>query len=104
MAKGRKQFAREIARERIEILFNLASQVYKQHPQRSDAYVALARRIGMRHNVRIPRELKRRMCRHCYCYLIPGRNARIRLRGKHLTLTCLSCRHQMRFPYREARV
>ncbi|MEM2934317.1 MAG: ribonuclease P protein component 4 [Methanocellales archaeon] len=95
----RKQFAREIARERIKILFDLASQVYKQHPERSDAYVALGRRIGMRYNVRIPRELKRRMCKHCHCFLVPGRNARVRLRGKYITITCLNCRRQMRFPY-----
>ncbi len=103
MARQRKrQLAREIARERIVILFDLASRAISQ--ERSDAYVALARRIGMRHNVRIPRELKQRMCRHCNCYLIPGRNARIRLRGKHLTMTCLNCKRQMRRQYGGANI
>jgi len=95
----RKGWIRDMARQRIEILFGLAEKEFSEHPERSNRYVQLARRIGMRHNVRIPRELKRRMCKHCYSYLVPGTNARVRLRKRYVTVTCLQCNKQMRCPY-----
>lgn len=88
-----------MAKQRIERLFELAGQEFGEHPERSNRYVQLARRIGMRHNVRIPRKLKRRMCRHCHSYLVPGGNARVRLRGEYAAVTCLVCKKLMRYPY-----
>ncbi|MEA1997785.1 MAG: ribonuclease P, partial [Euryarchaeota archaeon] len=70
---------------------------------RSDRYVQLARLIGMRYRVRIPSQLKMRICKGCYTYLIPGKNARVRLRGEYITTTCLKCGQQMRRPYKAPR-
>ncbi|UZE91733.1 MAG: ribonuclease P [Methanosarcinales archaeon] len=95
----RKSWIRDMAKQRIEILFGLAEKEFGEHPERSNRYVQLARRIGMRHNVRIPREFKRRMCKHCYSYLMPGASARVRLRKRYVTVTCLACNRQMRYPY-----
>ncbi len=95
----RKGWIRDMAKQRIERLFELAEQGFGEHPERSDRYIHLARRIGMRHNVRISRELKRRVCRHCYSYLVPGGNARVRLRGEYVAVTCLACKKLMRYPY-----
>lgn len=90
---------KEIARERIQHLFELAEEVYKDCPELADSYVERARKIGMRTQVRIPRELKRRVCKHCDSYLVFGDNARVRVRGKHITVTCEECGGQMRYPY-----
>ncbi|MDI6888399.1 MAG: ribonuclease P protein component 4 [Methanocellales archaeon] len=95
----RKSWIRDMARQRIERLFMLAEKQFGEHPERSDRYIQLARRIGTRNNVRIPRELKQRMCKHCDSYLVPGTNARVRLRKRYVTVTCLTCNKQMRYPY-----
>jgi ribonuclease P protein subunit RPR2 len=91
--------SREIARERIERLFQLAAQEQQLHPERSDRYVQLARAISTRVRVRIPRHLKMLICKGCRCYL-PAWGSRVRLREKVLTITCLRCGRQTRRPYR----
>ncbi|MBU4373379.1 MAG: ribonuclease P [Euryarchaeota archaeon] len=99
MRKKQKDWAKDMARQRIQRLFELAGQEFKTHPERSNRYAGLARRIGMRYRVRMPVELKRRICKHCHGYLVQGATARTRLQGTHITTTCLSCGKQMRWPY-----
>ena len=99
MRKKQKDWAKEMAYERILRLFELADMEFRKHPERSDRYVQLARRIGMRHRVRMPPELKHRICRHCHSYLVQGATARTRLQGTHISTTCLACGKQMRRPY-----
>ncbi|MDD1758911.1 MAG: ribonuclease P [Methanotrichaceae archaeon] len=82
--------SKEIARERMEILFALADAEYEQHPERSDRYVQIARQIGTRTLVRMPNHLKRRFCRKCDCYL-PASRSRVRLHHGIVTVTCLRC-------------
>ncbi|HEC57643.1 MAG TPA: ribonuclease P [Candidatus Syntrophoarchaeum butanivorans] len=96
--RRRKALIREIAKERIIRLFELAEDC----PERSRRYLQLAKRIGMRYRVRIPPDLKRRMCKGCAVLLIPGRNARVRLhrRRGYITTTCLECGRVMRVPYK----
>ncbi len=88
-----------MARQRIERLFELAEGEFKNHPERSNRYVKLARRIGMRYRVRLPQDLRMKVCRHCHNYLVQGINARTRLLGTHIATTCLACGKQMRRPY-----
>lgn len=97
--KRRKEKAkiREIALERIKILFEEAKRAKSQ--AYADRYVELARKISMKARLRMPREFKRRFCKHCYSYFIPGKNVRIRLRGKKVVCYCLRCKKYMRFPY-----
>lgn len=99
MRKKQKSWAKDMAYERILRLFELADMEFKKHPERSDRYAGLARRIGMRYRVRMPEELKTRICRHCHSYLVQGATARTRLQGTHITTTCLACGKQMRRPY-----
>jgi ribonuclease P protein subunit RPR2 len=97
---GRRQVsgdARRIARERIGILFTHAGEFFPAYPERSNRCVALARRIAMRHRVRIPRHLRRRYCRRCGAFLVPGVNLRVRIRRGTVVATCLRCRRQRRY-------
>jgi ribonuclease P protein subunit RPR2 len=91
---------RKIALERIETLFSEAEKAFKSSPALSNRYVELARKIAMKAKVRIRSELKKRFCKHCYSYLKPGVNCRVRLSQKHLTYYCLNCKRFMRFPYK----
>ncbi len=99
MRKKQKDWAKDMARQRIVRLFELAEGEFKTHPERSNRYVKLARRIGMRYRVKLPHDLRSKICRHCHNYLVQGVNARTRLLGTHIATTCLDCGKQMRLPY-----
>ncbi|MFQ5647779.1 MAG: ribonuclease P protein component 4 [Candidatus Aenigmatarchaeota archaeon] len=87
-----------IARERVQILFRLAGREFRPHPERSHRYVQLARRIAMRYNIRLPRELKRRVCKKCHRYLVPGANCKVRTCQKIVVVVCLECGAAARYP------
>ena len=91
---------RQIASERIEELFKQARLMFKEDSKLSDRYVKLARRIAMKHKVRISYEFKRRICKNCHRYLVPGVNCRVRTTRGHVTYYCLNCKHFMRFRYK----
>jgi ribonuclease P protein subunit RPR2 len=90
----------EIARERIEILFNLAKKEFKRHPERSKRFVELARRIGQRYNVRFSKELKRSFCKNCNSLLIPGVSSNVRLIKGVTFIKCTKCNKIYRYPYK----
>jgi len=99
MRKKQKDWAKDMAYQRIIRLFELARTEFEKHPDYSNRYVQLARKIGMRYRVRMPQELKRQICKHCHAYLVQGVTARTRLQGTHITTTCTVCGKQMRLPY-----
>ncbi|MCQ8891793.1 MAG: hypothetical protein NQU41_00235 [Candidatus Methanosuratincola sp.] len=85
---------RDLARQRIERLFSLANQAVKSDAGLANRYVELALKISMRTRVRIPRDLKRSVCRKCNAYLYPGITSRVRVhasRSPHVSVTCLNC-------------
>lgn len=92
---------RAVARERIAGLFGRASRAAGEgRPDLAQRYVGLARRIGMRYLVRLPREFRIRHCRRCSAYWVPGVNCRLRLRGGKVVATCRDCGAVRRWPYR----
>ena len=96
----KKPFNVDMAEQRIKRLFQLAQKAYPKRPELADRYVDVARRISMRHRVSIPRELKKRICKECGSYLMPGENSRIRLDGKNIVITCMKCGAIKRYPYK----
>jgi len=93
--------ARDIARERIDILLAQAESVFGNNPELSKRYVELARRIGMKAGVRLTREQKSRICKRCGSFLVPGVNCRVRTRsefGTIVLITCLECGAKKRYP------
>lgn len=91
-----------IARERIDILFDRAEKEFSRNPELSHRWIRMAKKIATRYNIRIPKELKRRSCRKCSRFLVPGENCRIRTSPKQqaVIVKCLGCGNVMRFPYR----
>jgi len=89
----------KIAEERINILFKEAKSMFKKDPKLSNRYVHLARKIAMKYKIKLPSELKKRFCKHCYSYLVPSKNCRVRLTKHKLVYYCLNCKKYMRFPY-----
>ena len=99
--RGKKSpFVRSTARDRIETLYHLAVERARAGDiELARRYTTLARKVGMRYTVRIPGGLKRFTCRRCMAPLIPGLNARVRLREGIETVTCLECGSIKRYPY-----
>lgn len=99
--KSRPNSIPAIAEERIRILYRMAREVFSQDPALAKRYVELAKRIGMRTRVRIPKELKYLTCKKCHNLLIPGANCRVRVRadgGTRTIVTCLMCGSIKRYP------
>ncbi|MBD3304020.1 ribonuclease P [Candidatus Woesearchaeota archaeon] len=88
---------KKTAKERIKHLFRQAEKAFNKNPSLSNRYVTLARKLSMKYKVPIPRELKRKFCKHCYKYLVPGKNCRIRTKDGKVVYYCLNCKKFMRF-------
>jgi len=92
---------REIARERIGILLDLARNTLPKDQILSKRYVELARLIGMKAGVRFSKEQKMSICKDCGIFLVPGINCRVRTRpefGTTVLITCLDCGTKKRYP------
>ncbi|MBD3204468.1 ribonuclease P [Candidatus Woesearchaeota archaeon] len=88
----------KIAKDHIKTLFSEAQKMYEKYPELSHEYVKKARKIAMKFRIRLPKKYKRRFCRHCYHYLVPGKNARIRITKSKVVYFCRDCKKFMRFP------
>jgi len=91
--KKEKREQQEIALERIRILFELAGRHASEGVEElARRNVALARSVGMRYNVRIPRGLKGRYCKGCSSYLT-AKNSKTRLNSKEkkVEVKCVNC-------------
>lgn len=86
---------------RIRQLFDEAEEARHRSPELAKHYVILARKLSLKTRAKIPRELKRRFCRHCFAYFVPGHNYTVRTTGKTVTYTCKSCKRWMRFGYKK---
>ena len=94
---------KQIAYERIYMLFTLAKQIARERPDLADRYVDIARRIAMKARVHLPKEFRLLVCRRCKRFILPGVSSRVRVqprREPHVTITCLHCGNHMRIPCR----
>jgi ribonuclease P protein subunit RPR2 len=99
-----KSNVKQIAQQRILILFQQAKKVYNDNPQLSSRYIATARKIAMAAKISMPTLYKRQICKKCNTLLVQGNNCRIRTRQKrepHVVITCLSCGHKTRIPLKK---
>ncbi|MEM2108666.1 MAG: ribonuclease P [Candidatus Bathyarchaeia archaeon] len=99
-----KSTVKQIAKQRIRILFHQARRVHKSNPQLSRRYITIARKIAMAAKIRLPTAYKRQICRKCNTLLVPGDNCRVRIKQKrepHVVITCLNCGHMTRIVLRK---
>ena len=83
----------KIALSRINTLFEQA----ELKPGFAKRYVSLARRMSSRHKVSIPIKWRRRFCKKCSAFWVPGRTCSVRKRAGRLVYTCLDCKSVRRF-------
>jgi len=90
---------KQIALQRIEILFGQAAAVGKTNPKLAAEYVQTAQKVAMSARFPLPTPYKRRVCRHCGFLLVNGFNCRVRIQQKrapHVVVTCLNCGYNSR--------
>ena len=86
----------KIALERIYRLFDLAEQMQKSDNKDKNEfvkrYLKLAKRIGEKLNVTIPKELKKTYCRACF-----GKNVKGKDTDGFFIVTCSNCGHTRKY-------
>ena len=90
---------KQIARQRIQILFEQAKKVGRSNPKLAMQYVLSARKIAMAAKIRMPIEFRRETCKECNSLFVQGVNCRVRIKQKrepHVVVTCLNCGNQTR--------
>ncbi|HLD06965.1 MAG TPA: ribonuclease P [Candidatus Nanoarchaeia archaeon] len=93
----RKIKEKAAAELQIPSYFTQAEEAYALNPGLAHDYVRKARRLAMRYRIRLGKA-KRKFCSHCYHYLMPGKNSRIRIQGGKVVIYCLDCKRFTRIP------
>ena len=97
-----KKNQRTIAKNRIDKLFELADKnALYDRLDLSNKYVELARKISMRYLVNIPRDHKRKYCKHCYNYLLPLVTGGTRIHRGKIIIYCYNCKKFSRIPLKK---
>lgn len=92
---------KEIADENIAHYFEQAKQRYATAPDLAHRYMAMARKMALRFRVRIPSDLRWRVCNKCCHYLVPAKNARVRVDKGMRIILCKDCKSISRFRYKK---
>ena len=92
MKKQNKEKLKQIALEKVKTLFN----EIRNNSSKANDNVRKARRIAMKVNLPIPKELKRKYCKHCNNYFKLG-NYRVRTRNSMVIYSCFNCKKYMKF-------
>ncbi len=94
----------DLVRQRYERVFKLAVESLRRNDRGYARELAsYMLEMARRTRVRIPRSMKRSICKNCHIPLIPGLTARVRLRSqsrrfKYRVVTCLECGYIHRYP------
>tara|TARA_Y100000310_G_C20666109_1_gene807589 strand:- start:1255 stop:1605 length:351 start_codon:yes stop_codon:yes gene_type:complete len=94
-----KKSQKKIAVTRINYLFEEAQEQAPKDQTLANRYIFLARKIAMKLRLRFTTSQKRQFCKHCFNFLRPGHNSRVRTSRGKVVIFCLSCEHHMRIPY-----
>src|SRR3989338_7703545 len=86
-SRSKPEWQIKIAKERIGILFDEATK--SKDKQLQKRYMKLAKKIGMRYNVRLGSR-KRLFCKHCFYYF--SADVKRRLKNGKLVIVCPGCK------------
>ncbi len=105
MRRTKPTWQKDIAKERIERLFELALDAKRKGTGFENRYVEIARKIAMHYKVGIPKPLKRMYCKKCGSFIVVGNNATVRTRASNraVVMRCAKCGDVFRFPYSRKR-
>lgn len=104
ISKGRLRYRRSrqkvVASQEVDSILEQAVETAKTDIELAKKQAAIARRICLKFNIRLPYVKRQLFCRGCKQFIAPGINARARISSKPRTLilTCLDCEHTYRRP------
>ena len=98
--KGTRRQQKKLALDEITAILDKAKEAFDEKPDLAHKYAKKARRTALKYKLKLPLKLKRRICKNCFSFLVPGRNLRVRTTRGHVTYYCLECRKFMRFGYK----
>jgi len=100
----RKTFAllRDLARQRSYLLYSMALERARRGDyELAKRYIKIMIKITSKANLKLPRRIKRSICRRCHVPLIPGVTLSVRIRsegkGSRVVYKCLLCGWIRRF-------
>src|SRR3989338_2809803 len=99
--KGTKKQQQKLALSEIGGILAKAREAFDAKPKLAHKYAKSSRRIALKYKLKLPLNLKRRICKNCHAFLVPGKNLRVRTTRGHVTYYCLECRKFMRFGYKK---
>ena len=98
--RGKPEWVKEEASKKVKKLLNLTEKT----PTKRKEYVSLAKKTAKKYRVKIPKHYKKRICKKCGAFLIPGANLKVRTISKphhSVVYTCGECGHRSKMPYRK---
>ena len=98
--KGTRNKQKRLALEEISSIFDKAKEAFAKKPDLAHKYAKKARRITLKYKIKLPLKYKRRICKNCHSFLVPGKNLRVRTRKGHVVYYCLECKKFMRIGYK----
>ncbi|MBN1544503.1 ribonuclease P [Candidatus Woesearchaeota archaeon] len=94
----------KIANQHIASLLEQAKEAATSNPSLADRYVALARKVAMKFRIRMQPSQRRLFCPHCYRFMLPSKNLRVRVHEHRVIYYCLDCKKFWRRPLGKKRL
>ena len=93
-----KNSKKQIAAQRMQILFYNALTNAKNNPGLAQKQAEIAKKISMKFKIKVPFEISSSFCKKCKKFIAPGIRSKIRLgsKPKSIRITCLYCNHTYR--------
>ena len=96
---AKKLKAKKEANALIPELLKKAKSAYKKGNKKlSKTCSKKIRYLFMKYKIKLPKMIKRQLCKHCYSILIPSVNCRIRTKQGKLIIYCMECKKYIRIP------
>ncbi len=97
---------RDLVLQRIRHVYSLAlEEARKGNIDYSAELGQYIKKLSRESGIRLPREIKRGICKRCGVPLIPGITARVRLQTQgafsYIVITCVRCGWIHRYPYKK---
>ena len=94
-----KNSKKEIAAQRILILFDSAISNDRNNPKLAERQAQIARQISMRFKIKMPWQIQTSFCKKCKKFIVPSISSRVRIGRssvKSIRITCNFCNHTYR--------
>ena len=94
-----KNSKKEIATQRILILFDNAVSNARNNPRLAERQAQIARKISMRFKIKMPWQIRTSVCKKCKKFIVPGVTSKVRVgrsNVKSVRITCGFCNQTYR--------